>query len=491
MRRNVFAPIALMTLLPAVASAADLSVSASSGDDSATYAEVSAGTASWQTIGRAAWGSTDRSSPNTAEAAQPGDTVIVEAGTYAAASTSGERYIPAWNPANGASSSSEADRITFRADGDVYLQGTGGEGGPIIGAYQRNYITWDGFIIDEQYVDSRPDTGPVVLWDNEYGELLNLTIIGDPDPLVNYTSWDNHNGIRLEAARYGTIRGCTIRGFNHGGTGEPTRNAAGIMMYVSPHTTIEHNEITGNCTGIYVKGSADPDQEALVVRYNLIWGNTQRGMEILGVEGQPNAIYQNVFRDNPTGIQIIGMDGPVPQNVDIVNNTFDDNDQALMWGATVSQFAAGMRYYNNVITSSDTAYAHEDGDTSETDSEHNCFFDNAELAQIAYQTTTFSEWTSQTGEDLEAPASVVQDPLYVDGPGDDFRLQSGSPCEALGVDILDLDGDSATDDNVPAGAYITGNETIGPGENGGTGGSGGTGQGGSATGGSGTGATGT
>ncbi|MBW2525685.1 MAG: hypothetical protein JRI23_15990 [Deltaproteobacteria bacterium] len=35
----------------------------------------------------------------------------------------------------------------------------------------------------------------------------------------------------------------------------------------------------------------------------------------------------------------------------------------------------------------------------------------------------------------------------------------------------------------PAGAYITGNETIGPGENGGSGGSGGAGQGGSATGG--------
>ena len=44
---------------------------------------------------------------------------------------------------------------------------------------------------------------------------------------------------------------------------------------------------------------------------------------------------------------------------------------------------------------------------------------------------------------------------------EDFHLQSGSPVELLGMDYYDLDNDGQTNDRIPAGAYITGNEIIG------------------------------
>src|SRR5687768_6290897 len=72
---------ALAVVLPSVAYAKTLYVDAAAGDDSVSYANNSAATP-WSTIGRAAWGSTARSSPNASEAAQAGDVVIISAGTY-------------------------------------------------------------------------------------------------------------------------------------------------------------------------------------------------------------------------------------------------------------------------------------------------------------------------------------------------------------------------------------------------------------------------
>src|SRR3972149_2223784 len=79
-----------------------LYVNGSTGNDAVTYANNSASTP-WRTIGRAAWGSTTRSSPNSNEAAKAGDTVFIAAGTYTSelnAGTSHTRYIVLYNPEN-------------------------------------------------------------------------------------------------------------------------------------------------------------------------------------------------------------------------------------------------------------------------------------------------------------------------------------------------------------------------------------------------------
>ena len=72
---------------------ATLYVNGATGNDSTTYSNNDSANP-WATIGRAAWGSTDRSDPNSEEAAAAGDTVLVAAGTYNASAASGET-IPA------------------------------------------------------------------------------------------------------------------------------------------------------------------------------------------------------------------------------------------------------------------------------------------------------------------------------------------------------------------------------------------------------------
>lgn len=72
---------------------------------------------------------------------------------------------------------------------------------------------------------------------------------------------------------------------------------------------------------------------------------------------------------------------------------------------------------------------------------------------------SFSLWQSTYGFDLNALNGV--NPLFVDPLNGNFRLQSSSPALTLGRDILDLNSNGSTTDVIPAGAYITGTETIG------------------------------
>jgi len=60
-----------------------------------------------------------------------------------------------------------------------------------------------------------------------------------------------------------------------------------------------------------------------------------------------------------------------------------------------------------------------------------------------------------------APGGLVVDPQLVDAAGGDYHLGADSPVRALGVDVLDLDGDGDSTDLIPAGAYVTGTESIG------------------------------
>ena len=73
-RINILSAVFFL-LFPFCAEAKTLYVAQTTGNDSVTYAENSSARP-WATLGRAAWGSTNRSSPNASQAAQAGDTVL-------------------------------------------------------------------------------------------------------------------------------------------------------------------------------------------------------------------------------------------------------------------------------------------------------------------------------------------------------------------------------------------------------------------------------
>lgn len=436
--------IAILVLVFPFSTPAKTLYVAPTGNDSVTY-DANSEISPWRTIGRAAWGSTSRISWNANQAARAGDTVIVQAGTYNASAASGTRYEPAYNPANSGTSTSP---ITFLAQGAVSLQSTNGTG-PVIGAYNRNYIIWDGFYIDEDYVNTRSDTGPAVIWQATGVVLQNLVING------KNADWaDNHSSIRLEYASDAVVRNNKLYG-NYSQSN--VYNQAAVMLYYVNRALIENNEIFDSGGGIFVKGG--PNRGLITIRYNLIY-DVGPGIAFGDIQDNGARAYQNIVRNSQSAVVYIGYGPNSPVNVDIINNTFVNNSNGVFFKPDTTGYR-NLRFLNNVISHNNYAVNGEDiTDLTNTSFSNNLYYAaSSAFARVAYRNYSFTSWQSAFSKDTIG--SVFADALFVNYAGNDFRLQPGSVARTVGVDVFDLDGDGSTTDPVPAGAYITGNETIG------------------------------
>lgn len=436
----------LLLSIAVSAHAKTLYVDTARGNDSVTYEQNSEQTP-WQTIGRAAWGNASRGAPNQNQAARAGDTVVVRAGTYYTSGI-GSRYEPVYNPVN---SGTSAAPIVFEADGAVRLSYTNGSGA-MIGTYRRDYISWKGFYINEATAPSVPDTGSIVLWSTTGSSIENCEIDGNGSD----GRQDNHNGIRLEHANNVTIRNNRIYNVLYG-NGSTHHNGAGIMAYFSAGALIEHNEIYGSGSGIFVKGG---DNRDFTVRYNLVRNNS-KGILFMYTNAQGrHLVYQNISKDNNAGISIeLGS-----KNVNVVNNTLVGNRDGVRFG-TYADTMSNIAVRNNIVMTANEAVSGGEAQTAAPFSlDHNMYYDNAggwSIAGVAYG--SMSAWRAalggtQAGDDY---FSITSNPLFQDVSAGNYRLRSDSAALRAGIDVLDLNRNGSTSDPLPLGAYITGNEAIG------------------------------
>jgi hypothetical protein len=441
-------------------------VDGSIGNDATTKASNTA-LSPWDTIGRAAWGSTNRASPNSGEAAAADDVVCIAAGTYSTVGQ-GNRWEVAYNPANEGTS---GHPIRFQTTGTVNLTLTG-DCGPVIGANNKNYIEWSGFTISYDTACSESDTGPVVFTapDFDYvqgGSIENSRLIGDP----NYADGDNYNAIRLEYANGQRIYNNWISGF---GTNTPDHNHSCMTTYKWEAVTFENNLCEDSGAGIYLKATQTTTREVGLntIRYNIFRDN---GDGILvhrapNTEAEPILIYQNLFIANTVhGVKILRFDGgnTDPMWARVVNNTFYQNEVAMAVGSSGVGLVdnAGIAFWNNISYDDDLTFLIETTSAATTleedrfSSEHNVSFSpNTAFANVAAANVTMANWKSTWSKDSVSPAAISTDPLLVN-PGTDFKLQGGSPALTQGVVIHSIGGTNGA--TIPAGAYITGTETIG------------------------------
>lgn len=438
------------------------------GNDSTTYANNSS-SAPWRTIGRASWGSTNREARNSAEAAKAGDVVQVNSGTYSGVGTGSRNEIYYYQENSG----TVGNPITFKANGTVTLTQTGT--GAMIGSYGRNYITWDGFTIDEANARSAGDTGPTTVFDCTGCVLQNLNLTGNG---TDFGRLDNHTGIRIEGSRSVTVRNTKITNVY---TAHNPNNGACIQTYASYGLTIENNELSNCGSGIFLKGGPWPAGSgptiSSYIRNNYIHdiGESARGgSAIIAHAGAPYTaqnpvyIYKNVIKNvTEAGFRLwLFSDTEVgnnPQYVKFANNTIDHAGYGIHVSSPLS-ISLGHTFWNNIVTNSGSAIAYNDvqGNIVENrvDFEHNLYFNNPIFAEIGNGTRyTLPTWKSTYGHDSSSPASITSDPMFVSST--DYHLQSGSPARTLGVDIYDLNSNGSNSDIVPAGAYMTGSEVIG------------------------------
>lgn len=445
--------LALACAFPVSIEAKTLYVNGGTGNDSISY-DANSESTPWRTIGRAAWGSTSPTSPNAGQAARAGDTVLVEAGTYTTTSvqTSCSRWNAALNPVN---SGSSGNPITFQAVGAVTILLGSGYYGPTIGAYQRDYIVWDGFTINEAVAPgvSCPDTGPVAFNGTVGSQALNLSITG------TYRGWgDNYNGIRLEFTQNQVIKNNRIRGI----TGNCGSNCAGIMMYDAADTIIEHNDISDTATGIYVKGDhiGGTPQENTIIRFNRIHDLSGTGIGLAAANG--TTVYQNIIKGTVWGMRVYNFGSPQSSNITVQNNvivsTNKNEDGGISFAGTTNVVNA--RVFNNIFYGSfSEAVNFGLAAPGDVQFEHNVYYGYDAWGSVAGAQRSFSTWQSSYRQDTAPSAGITSNPSFADET--DYRLNGGSPALLLGIDILNLNRNGSTSDIIPAGAYITGTEVIG------------------------------
>lgn len=431
--------------------ARELYVNINTGNDSVDYSQNTASNP-WRTLGRAVWGSSSRSSRNSSQAAQAGDTVHVAPGVYATNQATGERYDPIYNPTNNGSSGAP---ITFKAEGRVVLESnTGGRGEPIIGALDRYYIVWDGFYIDENNVHTKSDTGPIVVWGAGDITLRNLEIRGKTAPWL-----DNHNAIRIEAARNVVVYNNRIHGNRRQSTDQ---NASALMLYGSDNVLIEHNEIYNSDGGIYAKADKPNGvmNTRLNIRLNKIYDNSTDAIVVGCVDGSD--IVQNVLYNNRAGVTFMGNCSTTPRNIRVVNNTIANNWKASVRLLPSTQGYRGNIVKNNILTGSEHAFNGEGiSDLSNVEVEHNLYDQHDNHAVISFNNYGFDSMKNQFQTDLSEPRSIYASPSFMNQTGADFRISAQSPAISHGIDVLDLNRNGLTRDSISLGAYIANDVIVG------------------------------
>ncbi len=446
----LFPVLAVFIFAAGAANAKTLYVDSTNGRDTVNYTRNSQ-RSPWKSIGRAVWGSSDINNPNPREAARAGDIVIVKQGNYTATQGRGERYSPIYNPVN---NGSKGRPITIRAQGKVVLNSkTSTRGEPLIGTYRKNFVIWDGFIVDEVNSNTMADTGPVVIWSSDHIILRNITVQGKAAP------WnDNHNAIRIESSTNSTVQNNTLYGIRNS---RGNRNASAIMLYYSQNITIEHNLIHDSDGGIFVKG-ANPGP--VTIRNNLLYNLKSEGVCLGGIgtsTAQNGArVYQNVIKDSTAGITFIGYDQYSPANVFVVNNTIDNCSQGGIFLKPNTAGYSNLVFKNNVIMNSARGIQGEDiSDLSNTFFSHNLYINNKSIARINNRDINFPIWKTVLKKDTTG--SSERRLRERSGAKRNSRQKSGSPVNAFGVDILNLLEKGKTA-RITVGAYISDSTVVGP-----------------------------
>ncbi|MEW8042033.1 MAG: hypothetical protein AB2800_17735 [Candidatus Thiodiazotropha endolucinida] len=335
-------------------------------------------------------------------------------------------------------------------------------GCPVIGASVRDYITWDGFWIDE--VDALPttDTGPVIL--NRCRGVHILGCVIDGMDVTGYDNWatdtaENHNGIRIEGMEDCVIADNRISGFrnpdnSHNGTGIMSYTSSGIMN--NRNNIIENNEIFNNGCGIYIKGQGGGmTSGSFTIRKNRVYSNTNAGIEFGGHTGPASYVYQNLCYTNNHGI-MLGRDEV--SNVKVYNNTLANNTDTSLYLKVNIQSYTGNEFGNNLSINPTNRHitAELGAGPSDISPDYNCY-DSAVSAWYVNNTnyTSFASYDSAAGSFEDN--SIHANPQVVGG--NDFDLDTGSPCIDAGVDTLNILG-GGTSASINMGGRVN-SDTIG------------------------------
>jgi parallel beta-helix repeat protein len=370
-----------------------------------------------------------------AKKAQPGDTVLVNAGTYPATSV---------NPTNSGISGSP---ITFTANQGVTITG-GAAGMRAFALSGKSYITIQGFTITStpSYGISVSGGGNVTISNNT--ESYAGTPVSAPAAGIylnnvagglvqdNVTHDNSAHGIYLT----GSTTGVTVQGnTSYHNAYQYERNANGIDDIAPGNSIIGNVTYANEDTGINIYTGGDN----ALVSDNVTYDNGDHGIDDYDVTG--GRIIGNTVYDNCTdGINVEGTSG----NYNVENNVSMNNATGAVINPTpiATNPSTGQPYYTNLCNRRVGDIGIYDSAPSSTTTNYNLVYQsNANVpaytwAGVSYNDSGLTALQTASGQESHG---IFHDPLFVNPSAWNFQLSAGSPA----IDSADslASGEQATD----------------------------------------------
>lgn len=356
-------------------------------------------------------------------AAQPGDTVIVHAGTYLGFKVS--------------THATAAAPITFKADGIVNINGAATTDRDAIHVEGSSYVTIDGFTV------TGAGRAGISALDSDHITVRNNRVDANTRWGVFSSFCDDfvveHNRISNSGSEHGVY----------------ASNSADRPI-------IRFNEIWGNgMCGVHLNGDisygGDGVISGAIVEGNIIHDNGLKGGSGINGDGVQSAMIRNNVLDNnhASGISLYQIDGGQPSsNNTIVNNTIRMASNARS-GINIQDGATGNAIRNNIVIDEVAGKGTLDICTSCTVvSNHNAFIGKFLINGSAMD---LAAWRTKTGNDATSFMTTAGE-LFTSAT--DMTLRTGSPAidagDATGAPTTDILGTARPQGNgIDLGAYET------------------------------------
>ncbi|MCP4897513.1 MAG: PKD domain-containing protein [bacterium] len=271
-------------------------------------------------------------------------------------------------------------------------------------------------------------------------------------------------GIRAVECRHVTIRNNSCDGNGRWGiftgfcddlTIEYNKASGSIAehgIYVSnsgDRPVIRGNEIWGNpSSGIHMNGDVSMGGDGIIsdalVEDNIIWNNGVNGGSAINMDGVQESIVRNnlAYDAHASGISLYRIDGGGPSSDNrVLNNTIVVAADGR-WALNIQNGSAGSEVRNNTLWSNHTTRgAISICPTCLTDftSDHNAV-KNRFTTDNGSTYLTLAEWRTETGQGTDSKVATPHQ-LFQDPAGDDYHLKAGSPAIDAGETRMDVPHD--------------------------------------------------
>ena len=353
--------------------------------------------------------------PAAVAAVQAGQTVLVHDGTYTGFEI--------------ARSGTPMARIAIRAAGSNAIIVNRAPTGDGVRLQNASYVTVEGFVIQGNAAVSQPINQRCIA---ARGALVTNPMLGN-ELRGNRCTDAGLECFYLSQFGNGLIANNVISGCGRAGG---TRNHGIYLANAgSDNTVIRGNSITttssagAESNGIHMNGDSlvggDGIISGLTIEANTIYGNTQNGLNMDGVQSSTvrnNLVYGNA-RHAVRAYDIDGAAGPL--SFVIVNNTLLAPTSG--WGIKLSEDGGGHTIFNNILLGASGSLCVANRSlVADYNASDDRFSADDEASVVSLAT-----WRTQTGQDANSLVATAAN-LFVDVNTNDYRLATAASARDAG-----------------------------------------------------------